>query len=75
MHDIIHEDLAKLYPELVDFAKITVYDVAEKVLPMFDQKLADYAMSTFRREGIDIKTSHHVEELRKGAPGESAQYV
>lgn len=70
LHDLINEDLAKIYPELMQFHKITVYDVAEKVLPMFDEKLATYAMKKFKRRGIDIKTSHHVEELRSGAPAE-----
>ncbi|KAF2028773.1 nucleotide-binding domain-containing protein [Setomelanomma holmii] len=68
LHDLINEDLAKIYPELIQFHKITVYDVAEKVLPMFDEKLADYAMQKFKRRGIDIKTKHHVEELRRGVP-------
>jgi NADH dehydrogenase FAD-containing subunit len=70
LHDLINEDLAKIYPELIPYHKITVYDVAEKVLPMFDEKLASYAMKKFKREGIEIKTSHHVEELRPGAPAE-----
>jgi NADH dehydrogenase FAD-containing subunit len=70
LHDLINEDLAKIYPELIPYHKITVYDVAEKVLPMFDEKLAAYAMQKFKREGIDIKTSHHVEELKAGAPAE-----
>ncbi|KAI4941624.1 hypothetical protein J4E91_010655 [Alternaria rosae] len=70
LHDLINEDMKRLYPELIQYHKITVYDVAEKVLPMFDQKLAGYAMQKFKRKGIDIKTSHHVEELRPGAPAE-----
>lgn len=70
LHDLITEDLAKLYPELIPFHKITVYDVADKVLPMFDEKLAKYAMDTFKREGISIKTSHHVQELKLGSPQE-----
>jgi NADH dehydrogenase FAD-containing subunit len=70
LHDLINEDMAKIYPELIQYHKITVYDVAEKVLPMFDEKLATYAMQKFKREGIDIKTSHHVESLRPGAPAE-----
>lgn len=68
LHDIIVEDLAKLYPELMQYHRITVYDVADKVLSMFDEKLGKYAMDTFKREGIDIMTSHHVEELREGVP-------
>lgn len=70
LHDLIHEDLAKIYPELIPYHKITVYDVADKVLPMFDEKLAKYASQRFARSGIDIKTSHHVESLRLGAPAE-----
>ncbi|EOD48959.1 hypothetical protein GTA08_BOTSDO10574 [Neofusicoccum parvum] len=68
LHDIIREDLSKLYPDLMKFYRITVYDVAPKVLSMFDENLSKYAMQTFRREGIEIKTSHHVEELRRGVP-------
>ncbi|KAK8211652.1 pyridine nucleotide-disulfide oxidoreductase-domain-containing protein [Phyllosticta citricarpa] len=68
LHDIIQEDLANLYPELMPYYKITVYDVASKVLSMFDENLGKYAMNVFRRDGIDIKTSHHVEELRTGVP-------
>ena len=71
LHDIITEDLVRIYPELIPFHKITVYDVADKVLPMFDEKLAKYAMETFNREGIAIKTKHHVEWLRPGTPGGS----
>jgi NADH dehydrogenase FAD-containing subunit len=63
LHDIIKEDLARIYPELIPFHKITVYDVANKVLPMFDEKLGKYAMENFKREGINIKTNHHVEGL------------
>lgn len=71
LHDLISEDLARIYPELIPFHKITVYDVSPKVLPMFDESLAKYAMDAFRREGITIKTSHHVEGLKRGAPGNS----
>lgn len=68
LRDVIAEDMKKIYPDLVQYAKITVYDVAPTVLSMFDEKLSKYAMNHFKREGIDIKTSHHVEELRKGMP-------
>jgi len=72
LHDLINEDMAKIYPELIKYHQITVYDVADKVLPMFDEKLAQYASHKFARRGIAIKTSHHVEELRPGAPVERA---
>lgn len=68
LRDIISEDMSKFYPELYKRAKITVYDVAPTVLSMFDEKLANYAANTFKREGIDIKTSHHITALKRGAP-------
>jgi NADH dehydrogenase FAD-containing subunit len=68
LHDLIREDMARIYPELMQYYKITVYDVADKVLTMFDDKLAKYAVERFTREGIDVKTSHHVKSLRKGSP-------
>lgn len=60
LYDMVHEDMKRLYPELVQYVRITVYDVAPKVLSMFDEKLGEYAMKTFRRQGIEIKTSHHI---------------
>lgn len=68
LNDLISEDMAKIYPDLMQYYKITVYDVAEKVLSMFDDKLAKYAIERFTREGIDVKTSHHVKSLRRGSP-------
>lgn len=73
LHDLITEDLSKVYPELIRHCRITVYDVAPQVLPMFDKRLSEYAMKTFHREGIVIKTSHHVERLRRGIPSTAAR--
>ncbi|KAK0711217.1 pyridine nucleotide-disulfide oxidoreductase-domain-containing protein [Lasiosphaeris hirsuta] len=64
LNDLIYEDLARIYPGLMQFVKITVYDIAPKVLPMFDQALAKYAMDTFARQGIQVKTEHHLERVR-----------
>lgn len=68
LSDLIRDDLSKMHPELLQYVRITLYDVAPKVLPMFDATLADYAVKHYKRRHIEIKTSHHVEELRKGFP-------
>ncbi|GKU17499.1 thiamine biosynthetic bifunctional enzyme [Fusarium langsethiae] len=65
LHDLIHEDLFKLYPQLMPHVAITIYDIAPKVLPMFDQNLAAYATNIFKREGIHIKTEHHLQGIRR----------
>ena len=64
LSDLISQDLSKMHPDLMKFVQITVYDVAPKVLPMFDAALSEYAIQTYSRKNIQIKTSHHVEELR-----------
>lgn len=68
LSDLVNQDLSKLYPALAPKVRITVYDVADKVLSMFDDKLSKYAAETFRRAGVEVKTSHHVQELRLGLP-------
>nr|POE63469.1 putative nadh dehydrogenase [Quercus suber] len=71
LHDLINEEMTRIYPDLVKYVKITIYDVAPTVLGMFDKKLAQYAMETIKRQGTVIRTSHHVVELRRGSPGQS----
>ncbi|KAK5990078.1 putative NADH dehydrogenase [Cladobotryum mycophilum] len=65
LHDLVRDDLSKLYPQLVPHVRITIYDIAPKVLPMFDRNLASYATDMFRRQGISVKTLHHLERIRR----------
>jgi NADH dehydrogenase FAD-containing subunit len=58
-----------MYPTLITHIKISIYDVAPKILPMFHASLTNYAMNLFHRDGIRIKTQHHITELRPGLPG------
>lgn len=74
LRDFMNQDLIKLYPSVSGLPRITLYDVSPTVLPMFDAKLAKYAMDKMKTEGIDIKTSHHVESLRWGPPGEEGPH-
>jgi NADH dehydrogenase FAD-containing subunit len=70
LSDLIREDISKLHPQLMKYIRISLYDVAPKVLPMFDQSLSGYAVDKYKRNNIEIKTSHQVEELRKGFPND-----
>lgn len=69
LHDLIHDDLSKMYANLLPYVQITVYDVAPKILPMFDQALASYAMKTFSRQKIDVKTAHSIQRVRPDPDG------
>ncbi|KAE8355093.1 pyridine nucleotide-disulfide oxidoreductase-domain-containing protein [Aspergillus coremiiformis] len=74
LRDFIYNDMTALYPTLKGLPHITLYDVAPKVLSMFDESLSKYAMETMKKEGIVIKTSHHVQGLRWGEPGAEPPY-
>ncbi|CAO3596211.1 unnamed protein product [Absidia cylindrospora] len=65
LYDFISEDLSRLYPQLMDHTRMTVYDVGPSILNSFDSKLSDYATKKFNRRGIQIKTGHHVERVEK----------
>lgn len=65
LHDLLRDDVARMYPELVRYFAITVYDIAPKVLPMFGPELAAYATDTFRRQGIRVKTQRRLTRLRR----------
>ncbi|KAJ3289559.1 hypothetical protein HK104_007375 [Borealophlyctis nickersoniae] len=65
LHDFVVDDLAELYPRLMDKVQISVYDVAEKILGGFDSHLAEYATKKFTREGIKIRTKTFIKEVQK----------
>jgi NADH dehydrogenase FAD-containing subunit len=69
LHDLIKDDLVKIYPTLIPYVKITIYDVAPKILPMFDKSLSTYALENFKREKISVKTETHVEEIQEAEGG------
>jgi NADH dehydrogenase FAD-containing subunit len=63
LHDFVWEDLRRLYPDLFQHVRITVYDVAKRILSGFDASLADYAAKKFSRERIEIVTGMAVREI------------
>nr|CAG8525889.1 5762_t:CDS:10 [Entrophospora candida] len=65
LHDFITEDMARLYPDLINSVTMTVYDVAPQILGSFDQSLRDYATKKFTRKGIKIRTGRSVLEVKE----------
>ncbi|CAG8698097.1 10893_t:CDS:2, partial [Racocetra fulgida] len=59
------EDLARLYPNLINSVTMTVYDIAPQILGSFDQSLRDYAIKKFTRKGIHIRTGARVETVKE----------
>lgn len=63
LHDLIHDDMKYYYPLLMPFVKITIFDVAEKILGAFDKDLSSYAEKYFMRQNINIRTRVAVQEV------------
>ncbi|KAI8367170.1 FAD/NAD(P)-binding domain-containing protein [Choanephora cucurbitarum] len=65
LYDFIADDISRLYPNLVEKTRMTLYDVAPTILSAFDSHLSDYASKKFNRKGIQIKTEKMVERVEK----------
>lgn len=65
LHDFIKDDMHKIYPSLRDYVRITVYDVGQRILGTFDEKLAKYAMDLFGREGIRVEVGTSVSKVER----------
>ncbi len=67
LHDLLREDLKKMYPRLLPLARITLVEATQEILGAFDGKLRQYATSLFRRNGITLLTSSPVVSVRDGS--------
>ena len=62
LHDLMTEDILKMYPELKPEISITVVE-GRTILGMFDDSLRDYTMKKFARDRIKIRTGANVTEV------------
>ncbi|KAF3443830.1 hypothetical protein FNV43_RR13520 [Rhamnella rubrinervis] len=60
LHDFVTQDLAKLYPSVKGYAKITLLEAGDHILNMFDKRITAFAEEKFQRDGIDLKTGSMV---------------
>ncbi|KAL8131288.1 external alternative NAD(P)H-ubiquinone oxidoreductase B2, mitochondrial-like [Apium graveolens] len=63
LHDFVHEDLAKLYPALQQYVKITLLEATDHILGMFDKRITEFAEDKFHRDGINLKTGSMVTKI------------
>ncbi|MCD7472363.1 External alternative NAD(P)H-ubiquinone oxidoreductase B3, mitochondrial [Datura stramonium] len=60
LHDFVKEDLAKLYPALKQYVRITLLEAGDNILNMFDKRITAFAEEKFARDGIQLKTGSMV---------------
>ncbi|KAI9592940.1 FAD/NAD-P-binding domain-containing protein [Syncephalis fuscata] len=65
--DLVREDLTRSYPHLSAKWRLSIYDVAPRILGGFDASLSDYTVRKFSRQGIEIRTGSIVERVKENA--------
>lgn len=64
--ELVQDHLLAVYPHLKGDVTISLYDVADRVLGQFGEKLSEYAMERFRaREGVRLCTGRHIESVEE----------
>ncbi|KAI9332294.1 hypothetical protein DFJ73DRAFT_954544 [Zopfochytrium polystomum] len=80
LYDFIHEDIAKHFPELLPFVKVSLIQSGEHILNAFAEAISIYAEKTFRRQNINLITNARVikvepevitYKLKNAKPGEN----
>ena len=66
MCDLFEGHYARLYPGLRGKARISIHDVATRILSPFDEKLQDYALGSFKRRGVGVVTGSHILGVDEG---------
>ena len=65
--ELVHEHLLKLYPHLEGMVKVSVHDVADRMLGQFRKKLSKYAMERFRKRGVGVCLGRKILGFERGA--------
>ncbi|KAN0122109.1 FAD/NAD(P)-binding domain containing protein [Hyaloscypha variabilis] len=66
LDELVHGHLSRIYPDLEGRATISVYDVADRMLGQFGEKLSEYAMEKFRRRDVRVCMGREIEGFEIG---------
>jgi len=66
MYDMIHDDLIKLYPALVNDCQIRIVELMDHVLSTYDRKISLYTADQFKRAGIKLVLNSRVASVGDG---------
>lgn len=64
--ELVNGHLVRIYPHLEGMVGVSVYDVADRMLGQFGERLSEYAMERFRRRGVGVKMGKEIEGFREG---------
>jgi len=64
VHDMIIENLNRLYPSLMQYVKIRVVELMDHVLGTYDRAISEYTAKHFKRSGIELVVNSRVSAVR-----------
>ncbi|KAL8680053.1 MAG: hypothetical protein Q9186_003733 [Xanthomendoza sp. 1 TL-2023] len=67
LDDLAHKELQDLYPEVAQYLRISIYDVAPHILGAYDQKLHEYANAALLKRNIGVETNSRIEKVDRDA--------
>lgn len=67
LHDFVHEDVRKRFPDIADKIEIRLFDVAPGILMSFDVALREYAEKKYARDGIKIMPNSKISKVDRHA--------
>mmetsp|Transcript_9846 Transcript_9846/g.24576 ORF Transcript_9846/g.24576 Transcript_9846/m.24576 type:complete len:605 (-) Transcript_9846:893-2707(-) len=66
MYDMVHDDLRKLYPNLIQDVQIRVVELMDHVLSTYDRAISIYTADQFKRAGIKLVLNSRVASVSDG---------
>ncbi|PRW59414.1 type-II calcium-dependent NADH dehydrogenase isoform A [Chlorella sorokiniana] len=66
LHDLITEDLVKLYPDQIQDVSVRVIELMDHVLSMYDRAIGQYTAERFARSGINLVLNSRVKAVQDG---------
>lgn len=67
LDDLCKNELKDLYPDVVKYASISIYDVAPNILSAYDAKLHEYATNQLLKRSIDVAPNTQIERVNQDA--------
>lgn len=63
LHDMCSRELQGLYPHIIDYVSISIYDVAPNILSTYDSKLHEYATKKLEDRNIKVAVNTQIEKV------------
>ncbi|ETN47046.1 uncharacterized protein HMPREF1541_01236 [Cyphellophora europaea CBS 101466] len=67
LDDLCKNELAGLYPSVVEYMSLSIYDVAPHILGAYDEKLHEYATQQLLKRSIDVAPNTKIENVDSDA--------